>query len=260
MENVEGKNLRTILNESGAFTPKRAAVVAREVCRALTAAHESGIIHRDLKPGNIILDENNIAKVVDFGIAKAVGSSNDTITEYGAVIGTPAYMSPEQCLGQKVDERSDIYSLGCTLFELLTNEKAFDAETAMIALAKQINKDRSHLKPILDQHKIPTDLQKIVLKCLERNQENRYSSAAELDHDLSAFLLEVPQFGANDNWQMNKNTQLVICLCALLAVIVIFETALLHARETIEAEPGHPVPNGSASVIQTSAKHSQTTK
>jgi uncharacterized protein YjbI with pentapeptide repeats len=169
-------------------------------------------------------------------------------------------MSPEQCLGQKVDERSDIYSLGCTLFELLTNEKAFDADTAMIALAKQINKDRSHLKPILEKHQIPTDLQKIVLRCLERNQEDRYSSAAELDHDLSAFLLQVPQPAGTGNWQMSKTTQLVTCVCALIAVVVIFETALFHARETIEAEPGHPAPEGSISVLNAGSNHASNTE
>lgn len=252
MENVEGKNLRKLLNEQGAFEPNRAATAAREVCRALTAAHENGIIHRDLKPTNIILDERNIAKVVDFGIAKAVGSANDTITEYGAIIGTPAYMSPEQCLNQRTDERSDIYSLGCTLFELLTNEKAFEAETAITALAKQINKDRSHLKPTLDNHKIPTELQTIVLKCLDRDPESRYKTALELDHALSGYLLQVEQMPEN-NLQMSTSTQLILCVCALIAVLVIFETVLFHARETIEADPGHPMPTSNASLVLTGA-------
>jgi len=247
MENVEGKNLRKLLSENGALETNRAATAAREVCRALIAAHERGIIHRDLKPTNIILDDRNIAKVVDFGIAKAVGSANDTITEYGAIIGTPAYMSPEQCLNQRTDERSDIYSLGCTLFELLTNEKAFEAETAITALAKQINKDRSHLKPILDRHKVPPDLQNIVLKCLERNPENRYNTALELDHALSGYLLQVEQTPGS-TFQISTTTQIILCVCALIAVLVVFETALFHARETIEADPGHPMPTSNVSV------------
>lgn len=245
MENVEGKNLRKLLSENGALETNRAATAAREVCRALIAAHERGIIHRDLKPTNIILDDRNIAKVVDFGIAKAVGSANDTITD--AIIGTPAYMSPEQCLNQRTDERSDIYSLGCTLFELLTNEKAFEAETAITALAKQINKDRSHLKPILDRHKVPPDLQNIVLKCLERNPENRYNTALELDHALSGYLLQVEQTPGS-TFQISTTTQIILCVCALIAVLVVFETALFHARETIEADPGHPMPTSNVSV------------
>lgn len=253
MENVEGQNLRKILEENGAFSPKRAATVAREVCRALTAAHENGIIHRDLKPSNIILDEQNIAKVVDFGIAKAVGTSNDTITEYGSIIGTPAYMSPEQCLNQRVDQRSDVYSLGCTLFELLTSEKAFDAETAMTALAKQINKDRSHLKPILDKHNVPIELQEILTRCLERNPDSRYNSAAELDHALSGYLLQIQQSPVS-KWQMNTGTQLILCVLALASILVIFETTLFHARESIEADPGHPLPTSNAVVGNSGSK------
>lgn len=189
MEMVEGASIRVILDTEGVFQPQRAAEVAREICRALAAAHKEGIIHRDLKPNNIILDAHNFAKVIDFGIAKAVGSSTDTITQYGAVIGTPAYMSPEQCLGQKVDARSDIYSLGCTLFEMLTAIKAFDSNNAVEAIAKQIDKDRSHICHLLRSTAAPPALQAIVVKCLERDPGRRYNSVAELDHDLGAFLL-----------------------------------------------------------------------
>lgn len=202
MEMVEGASIRVILDTEGVFQPQRAAAVAREICRALAAAHAEGIIHRDLKPNNIILDDRNFAKVIDFGIAKAVGSSTDTITQYGAVIGTPAYMSPEQCLGQKVDARSDIYSLGCTLFEMLTGQRAFDSNNAVEAIAKQIDKDRSHIRHLLRSTAAPPSLQAIVVKCLERDANRRYNTVAELDHDLSAFLLglQPPYAGPRKNF------------------------------------------------------------
>jgi serine/threonine protein kinase len=192
IELVEGQSLRQHLESEGVFEPRRAVLVVREICRALAAAHSEFIIHRDLKPTNIIVDNHNIAKVIDFGIAKAVGASGDTITAYGAVIGTPAYMSPEQCLGERVDARSDIYSLGCTFFEMLTNIKAFDSATAVEAIAKQISPDRSHIARRLKSTNAPEPLQKIILKCLDRKPDNRYRNISELDHDLSAFLIGLP--------------------------------------------------------------------
>ncbi len=239
MENVEGQSLRTILDTEGALEPNRAVVVAREVCRALTAAHEKGIVHRDLKPNNIIIDKNNIAKVVDFGVAKAVGSSNDTITEYGAIIGTPAYMSPEQCLGEHVDSRSDVYSLGCTLFEMLTKTKAFESNTAIEALAKQIYADRSHIQQGLLDHKIPEDLQRIVRRCLERQPDNRFKSAADLEHELSAYLLNVPlSFGTHSSApKASLVTQIVICSCLLVVMLMVFESILWSGRMSIEMPP-----------------------
>ncbi len=242
MEKVEGDSLRKILDRTGEFDPKHAVIVVREVCRALSAAHENGIIHRDLKPNNIILDANNIAKVVDFGVAKAVGSSTDTITQYGAIIGTPAYMSPEQCLGKIIDARSDVYSLGCTLYELLTNCKAFEAETAMAALAKQISPDRSFLKCKLDEKKIPFELQEIVLRCLNRDPEMRFNSAAALDHELSAYLLQIPKSKNSNEPEASKWVQILTCTFCLIAVLVIFETALWNARLKMEATPSNPIP------------------
>lgn len=192
MEMIEGVSIRAYLDTEGVFEPRRAATVMREVCRALQALHAKQIIHRDIKPNNIILDENNVARLVDFGIAKVLGSSTDTLSHYGTIIGTPAYMSPEQCLDQKVDERSDMYSLGCTLFEMLTGTQAFASSTAMEALAKQIDSDRSFIEKPLVSAGAPSDLRQIISRCLSREPAERYNSVDELDHELSAFLLGKP--------------------------------------------------------------------
>lgn len=199
MELVDGASIRTLLETEGVFEPIRAVKVTREICRALEALHAQEIVHRDLKPNNIILDSNNIAKIVDFGIAKLLNSSGDTITQYGSILGTPAYMSPEQCLGQRVDERSDVYSVGCTLFEMLTGMKAFESQTAMEALAKQIDEDRSHLEKPLAAAGAPKDLRAIILKCLQREPDGRYKNVAELSHDLGAFQLGHPLTFAHKN-------------------------------------------------------------
>ncbi|HEY9677929.1 MAG TPA: serine/threonine-protein kinase [Drouetiella sp.] len=240
MECATGESLRSILDASGALEPQRAVAITREVCRALEVAHSEGIIHRDLKPGNIIVDHNDIAKVVDFGIAKALGSSADTITQYGAIIGTPAYMSPEQCKGQSVDSRSDIYSLGCTLFELLTNRKAFESDTTISTLAKQLNQDRSFLKPILDASSVEPDLQRIVLKCLEREPAKRYPSIEALDYDLSAFKLDIPKTAPTPKPASSR--PYIIGASLVLASIVLFAAFCATPKEKSVDKPAAAVP------------------
>jgi serine/threonine protein kinase len=217
MELADGLSLRTALDTEGVFTPRRAATIAREICQALEAAHEQEIIHRDLKPNNIILGKDDQVKLIDFGVAKAVGFSTDTITQYGAIVGTPEYMSPEQCLGQTVDARSDIYSLGCTLFEMLTKTKAFESNNAVEAIAKQISPDRSHLSRLLNSAGAPGALCSIVEKCIEREPANRYRTVSEVDHDLSAFLLNVPLAFATRNKLLGRFTTASSQLAARLA-------------------------------------------
>ncbi len=191
-EFISGVSISTLLETEGVVDSKRASVIAIDVCKALIALHAAKIIHRDIKPSNIMIDEHQNVKVIDFGIAKFLESSNDTITQYGGVIGTPAYMSPEQCLGQTVDERSDVYSLGCTLFEMVVGKKAFEAGTAMQSLAKQIDADRSAIERDLRSTGIAKDLQAIIATCLNREPANRYENSAELETNLNDFLAGRP--------------------------------------------------------------------
>jgi serine/threonine protein kinase len=239
MELLDGVSIRTVLDTEGVFEPTRAVKVTREICRALEALHSKDIIHRDVKPSNIMLDPSNIAKIVDFGIAKFLGHTTDTITQYGSILGTPSYMSPEQCLGQKIDERSDVYSVGCTLFEMLTGVKAFEGQTAMEALAKQIDDDRIHLEKPLVAAGAPPDLRAIVFKCLSRQPDNRYNNVTELSHDLGAFQLGAPltfarglgqgkraSLAVNDRLEvglqkLRPHWQLIACCFALITAAII---------------------------------------
>lgn len=194
MQYVSGKSIKAIIDGGEVFPVDRTISIAREICRALTAAHTQEFIHRDLKPSNIIVNDKNAVKVVDFGIAKAMGIGiiDDTITQLGAVVGSPAYMSPEQCLGEPLGARSDIYSLGCTMYEMLTGFQAFASETTVQAIAKQINPDRSSIRKGLHATGVSPDVESVIMRCLEREPANRYQTVGDLDHDLSALQLNKP--------------------------------------------------------------------
>src|SRR5262249_27762791 len=130
MEYVEGVSVRRLLDRENLLAPRRVVEIGRQICSAIAAAHRAGVIHRDLKPDNVMIemiDGRETARVLDFGIAKLKDSHQRRITETGNVIGTPHYMSPEQCSGNTVDHRSDIYALGVTLYEMLSGQLPFDA-------------------------------------------------------------------------------------------------------------------------------------
>ncbi|MBC7996371.1 MAG: serine/threonine protein kinase, partial [Leptolyngbya sp.] len=221
MELVGGKSIKQTLESGNVFQPQTTAAIMRDVCRALAAAHAETVIHRDLTPANIIVGNDNVAKVVDFGIAKAVGYSGETLTQMGAVVGTPAYMSPEQCLGNDVDARSDIYSLGCTMFEMITGIKAFNSNNPVEAIAKQMSDDRSHIPKTLESSSIPKDIQAIIIKCLHKKPEQRYQTVSELDHDLSAFVLSKPLPYANVGRQEKVVWQRAVMVCSVLTLLTL---------------------------------------
>ena len=136
MEFVEGRTLRDILREGRKILPERALEITSSVLGALDYSHRAGIIHRDIKPGNVMLTPSGDVKVMDFGIARAIADTNATMTQTQAVIGTAQYLSPEQAQGQNVDARSDLYSTGCMLYELLTGRPPFQGDSP-VAIAYQ---------------------------------------------------------------------------------------------------------------------------
>src|SRR5688500_15619465 len=191
MELLEGTDLRTRLKE-GALPPAEAVEVARQVAEGLGFAHERGIVHRDVKPGNIMLLERGRAKIMDFGLARMRAADHKTVT--GMVLGTPKYMSPEQVAGSPVDQRSDLFSLGIVLYEMLTGGRLFGAEDMtqiMHNVTYQEHEPPTRLKP-----ELPAMLDFVVARALKKDPASRYQDAAELAADLSTCLTELRARGA----------------------------------------------------------------
>ncbi len=183
MEYIEGKDLRSLIREKKRFTPEEAVSVIRQVCQALDAAHSVGVIHRDLKPQNIMQDGSGRILVMDFGLARTL--QGDGMTQTGALVGTMEYMSPEQALGQELDQRSDIFALGLILYEMLTGKMPFVAESALASLIKRTQERAIPVSDIDGQ--IPGALSGIVSKCLERDLNQRYESASAILADLDTW-------------------------------------------------------------------------
>jgi serine/threonine protein kinase len=191
MEYVDGESLSAILAREGALEPRRAIDLARQIADGLHAAHELGIVHRDLKPDNVIIAHSRsgkeIPKVVDFGIAKALTEApQDALTRSGLVIGTPEYMSPEQLLGDPVDARADIYSLGCILYQMLTGTPAFSADTREQMIRRRLHEAPPHLREVLPD--LPSRLDTLIVHMLARSPSDRLASAAEARDQLDPAL------------------------------------------------------------------------
>jgi serine/threonine protein kinase len=191
MEYVDGESLSTILAREGTLEPRRAIEIARQIADGLHAAHELGIVHRDLKPDNVIVAHSRsgreIPKVVDFGIAKALTEApQDALTRSGLVIGTPEYMSPEQLLGDPVDARADIYSLGCILYQMLTGAPAFAADTREQMIRRRLHEAPPHLREVLPD--LPSRLDTLIVHMLARSPGDRLASAAEARDQLDPAL------------------------------------------------------------------------
>src|SRR6266571_2790890 len=182
MEYIEGEDLCRLLAEHGKFTPEESVEVIRQVCEALEAAHDRGVIHRDLKPHNIMLDKQDRIVVMDFGLARALEPSG--MTQAGALVGTMEYMSPEQALGESVDARSDLFSVGLIFYELLTGKMPYSAPSALASLLKR-TRERAQAPSDVDSA-VPRPLSNIVSKCLECKREDRYQNAGEIIHDLKS--------------------------------------------------------------------------
>jgi beta-lactam-binding protein with PASTA domain/predicted Ser/Thr protein kinase len=190
MEYVAGQTLREVLTENGPLDPTEAVRVTEGVLDALAYSHRQGIVHRDIKPANVMIGEDGAVKVMDFGIARAMTDASATVTATQAVIGTAQYLSPEQAQGQPVDERSDLYSTGCMLFELLTGRPPFMGESP-VAIAYQHVGEKPQ-PPSRFAEGVSTDLDAVVVHSLAKAREDRYQDAGEFRADLMAVRLGRP--------------------------------------------------------------------
>lgn len=184
MELIQGKTLKDIISEDGVLSWKWSVNIAIQIASALETAHKHNIIHRDIKPHNIIITEDGMAKVTDFGIAKAV--SNSTITAFGTTIGSVHYFSPEHARGGYTDAKSDIYSLGIVMYEMLTGKVPFDADTPVSVALKQVQEEP--VEPIKLNSDIPIGVNRIILKAMQKDPNIRYQNATEMLDDLSMAL------------------------------------------------------------------------
>ncbi len=190
MEYVAGRTLRDILREGRKILPERALEITSGVLAALDYSHRAGIIHRDIKPGNVMLTPAGDVKVMDFGIARAVSDASSTMTQTAAVVGTAQYLSPEQARGETVDSRSDVYSTGCLLYELLTGRPPFVGDSP-VSVAYQHVREQAQPPSSHDEDLTP-ELDSIVMKSLAKDVNDRYPSAAAMKADIDRYLAGKP--------------------------------------------------------------------
>jgi eukaryotic-like serine/threonine-protein kinase len=186
MEYHEGKALDDLVHESSPIELGAAINIFSQVCDALTGVHAQNIVHRDIKPGNIIISESGQVKLVDFGIAKNMDGKGVDLTMSGEVVGTPSYMSPEQCMGQSLDATSDIYSLGCVMFEFFTGKTPFNSGSFLGIVHKHIHELPSKVPFYQLLVHVPAELEEIIFQTLEKEPSKRQQSAAILKRALAA--------------------------------------------------------------------------
>ncbi len=243
MEFVDGMNLRKILSVGGKLEWKRCLKIAEQVAEALAYSHRHHIVHRDLSPSNIMLvsSSDDFVKVIDFGLARLFGDGKgalQTLTETGLLVGNPLYMSPEQCLGKKVDSRSDIYSFSCILYECLAGETPFSADNPIGVIHKHINEE---VIPLSIKAKIPIELSSVIEKGLQKNPEHRYQSMEEYLSDLRYLLkdeyesvLAASEFSRSTG--VSRKTKTVLLWYSILILGLLSTLAFLYS------EPGIATP------------------
>ncbi|HET9061038.1 MAG TPA: Stk1 family PASTA domain-containing Ser/Thr kinase, partial [Acidimicrobiales bacterium] len=184
MEYIDGQTLSALIRQ-GSLAPTRAAAIGADMAGALDFAHRRGVIHRDVKPGNVLIDRAGQVKVADFGIARAVSQASEGLTQTGAVMGTATYFSPEQAQGLPVDARSDVYSMGVVLYEMVTGKPPFSGDSPVAIAYKHVREQPS--LPSAVNASVPADFEAIVMAAMAKDPEDRYQSAADLRDDLLRF-------------------------------------------------------------------------
>ncbi len=188
MEYVAGEDLKSSIKRMGPLTAGKAILIAKQVCEGLAEAHRLGVVHRDLKPQNIMIDREGNARIMDFGIARSLKTKG--ITETGVIVGSPEYMSVEQVEAREVDQRSDIYSLGIILYEMLTGRVPFDGDTPLSIAVKHTTETPTDPREINAQ--IPEELSRVILKCMKKERQRRYQSAEQLLAELTDLEKDFP--------------------------------------------------------------------
>jgi serine/threonine protein kinase/tetratricopeptide (TPR) repeat protein len=240
MEYVHGEDLKQLIRKVGQLSPGQSIGIARQVCDGLEEAHKLGVVHRDLKPQNIMIDEEGKARIMDFGIARSL--SGKSITGAGVMIGTPEYMSPEQIEGKDTDQRSDIYSLGVILYEMVTGRVPFEGETPFTIGVKhksEIPKNPQEINPQLSD-----DLSRIILKCLEKEKTSRPQSATDLCAELERIEKGFPttervasRRKPSTSKQVTVSFRPVKLLIPAVAVIAVVAAIIFWPKKTSDLDP-----------------------
>jgi serine/threonine protein kinase len=234
MEWVDGRLLREILSEQGKLPPERAVRIALRISEVLEYIHKHGIVHRDLKPDNIMVDDQDRVKLIDFGIAAKAGARRLTFTNLTQVMGTAEYISPEQVKGKRGDARSDLYALGVMLYEMLTGKTPFSGDNAFLVM-----NDRLLNNPVPPREIDPgisPELQEIVYRALEREPKSRYASAHEFAWDLQHLdqvgVAERPELREWNQRRTPMTRRILFYVGLALIPVVIFGLLLLVARHS----------------------------
>lgn len=241
MEFVGGDDLKKLIRKMGQLSAGQAITIAKQICKGLAEAHRLGVVHRDLKPQNVMVDEEGKARIMDFGIARAMEAKG--LTGEGVMIGTPEYMSPEQVEGKEVDQRSDIYSLGIMLYETVTGKVPFEGDTPFTVGMK--HKSESPKEPKELNAQIPEDLSRVILKCLEKDKENRFQSAGELRAALADIEREVlgaegiPSIKKDEPAKIGKAKRkklIIFASASAILIMIIIAGILLLTKPSEEIE------------------------
>ncbi len=248
MEYVSGQDLKGLIRQSGQLGTGTALSIAKQVCDGLAEAHKVGVIHRDLKPSNIMIDREGSVRIMDFGIARSLKEKG--ITGAGVMIGTPEYMSPEQVEGKEVDQRSDIYSLGVILYEMVTGRVPFEGDTALTIAVKHKTEEPKNPKDLNSQ--LSDDLSKVILRCLEKDKEQRFQSAGEVRAELTKIEEGIPTTeqkiperkpltSREITVQLSPKKLFVpIAIVIALVIVAVIIWRLLPQKETIPPPTGKP--------------------
>ncbi len=240
MEHVKGQSLRRLITEQTRIPWRRALRIVRNMCLAMHSAHSAGILHRDLKPENILLVEDNddSIKIIDFGLGR-FSEQGKTLTATGLIIGSPEYMSPEQCQGLKATMSSDIYATGIILYELITGQPPFQADTAFGVMHKHSKEKWNSLKQSLPAEKLPLGLNHILEKSLAKSAEQRYASLAEMADDITTLLQDEEDFAEIPLPKHNASKKMPILIVGivLLAAIPFLAQPLFNKNNSDSSKP-----------------------